>query len=63
MKKKTTVQKKISFNKTTIAALNAQHQAMIAGGLLPITRQVACQETNYASCNTFRYTEDQCILC
>ncbi|WP_212004559.1 class I lanthipeptide [Chitinophaga sp. HK235] len=64
MKKKTSLQKKMSFNKTMIASLSSQQQAMMAGGLPPITKQAVCQDQTYAvSCETIRFTADQCVSC
>ncbi|WP_206156119.1 class I lanthipeptide [Chitinophaga fulva] len=61
MKKKTAIGKKMSFNKTTIAQLNTQQQAQIAGGI--ITRVLQCQETRQISCETIPYTQDACVIC
>ncbi|RAJ08605.1 hypothetical protein LX64_01258 [Chitinophaga skermanii] len=59
-KKKLDLQKKLNINKSTVAQLTTDQQALVKGGI--ITLNVRC-ETNQASCNTFRWTEDQCILC
>ncbi|SKA37981.1 hypothetical protein SAMN04488128_104372 [Chitinophaga eiseniae] len=65
MKKKTTIGKKMSFNKTTIAQLNPQQQAEIAGGIptTTITISKVCKETRYETCNTFPYTQEICVFC
>nr|WP_295864125.1 class I lanthipeptide [uncultured Chitinophaga sp.] len=63
MKKKATIGKKMSFNKTTIAQLNTAQQTLIAGGMPPLTFQVQCIETREASCNTIPYTQQACVLC
>lgn len=65
MKKKTTIGKKMSFNKTTIAQLNPQQQAEIAGGIptTTITLSKVCKETHYETCNTFPYTQEICVFC
>ncbi|QJB31830.1 class I lanthipeptide [Chitinophaga oryzae] len=63
MKKKATIGKKMSFNKTTIAQLNTFQQTLIAGGMLPITRQIECLETRQATCVTIPYTQEVCVFC
>ncbi|NML39895.1 hypothetical protein HHL17_22030 [Chitinophaga sp. G-6-1-13] len=65
MKKKAVIGKKMSFNKTTVAQLNAQQQDQIAGGIPTTTATFTkiCQETRYASCNTFPYTQEICVFC
>jgi|GEM_PF-5684871 len=51
------------LNKEAVAVLNGAQQHVIAGGAI-ITRVTAtCDVTRDATCETFRYTEDMCILC
>ncbi|NLR63279.1 hypothetical protein HGH92_03080 [Chitinophaga varians] len=64
MKKKTTIGKKMSFNKTTIAHLNVLQQALIAGGMPPVTKQLTCEGlTRQITCETIPDTQDACVIC
>lgn len=64
MKKKVAIPKKMSFNKTTIAHLNAQQQLFIAGGMPPVTKQLTCDaQTRQITCETVPFTEDHCVVC
>ncbi|NSL90912.1 class I lanthipeptide [Chitinophaga solisilvae] len=62
-KKKMAIEKKLSFNKETIASLNNEVQSRMAGGLPPFTLNPRCVETRGESCNTFPYTQEVCVFC
>ncbi|MBC9932852.1 class I lanthipeptide [Chitinophaga qingshengii] len=63
MKKKTIVGKKMSFNKITVAHLNAQQQSLIAGGMPPFTFRPECLVTREETCQTIPYTQEACVFC
>ncbi|MBV8253381.1 MAG: class I lanthipeptide [Chitinophaga sp.] len=65
MKKKITLEKKLAFNKTTIAYLNASQQSQIGGGLQPVTKQIICAgPTRQLTCETIADPADTiCIIC
>ncbi|NSL90913.1 hypothetical protein ECE50_029080 [Chitinophaga sp. Mgbs1] len=60
-KRKISIERKLSFNKATIASLNPAQQHHIEGGA-PITFQINCQ-TRQVTCQTIPYTERLCRPC
>jgi hypothetical protein len=62
-KRKISLEKKLSLNKETIAALNAQQQAVIAGGLPPRTLWSDCLNTKSETCVTIPPNQNACIAC
>lgn len=62
-KTKLCLEKKLSLNKETIALLNTTQQAMIAGGLPPLTLRPPCSVTQYETCDTIPPHQMACIRC
>ncbi|PSL48024.1 hypothetical protein CLV51_102884 [Chitinophaga niastensis] len=62
-KRKMPLEKKLSLNKETIAALNTQQQAAIAGGLQLFTRRFPCEYTLYETCATIPPHQQACVAC
>ncbi|NSL90921.1 hypothetical protein ECE50_029120 [Chitinophaga sp. Mgbs1] len=62
MKKKVTLGKKLAFNKTAIASLNAAELLLVAGGKVPITWR-NCNDTLYETCETQPSPIEPCRAC
>lgn len=62
-KRKMPLEKKLSLNKESIALLNATQQAVIAGGLLPLTLRPPCMDTQLGTCNTIPPGQMFCVAC
>ncbi|MGO4293027.1 class I lanthipeptide [Chitinophaga sp. RAB17] len=62
-KRKMPLEKKLSLNKESIALLNTTQQAMIAGGLAPLTLRPPCLATQFETCVTIPPNRPNCIFC
>ncbi|WP_212005512.1 class I lanthipeptide [Chitinophaga sp. HK235] len=59
-KKKISLDKKLSLNKSTIVTLNAQQQAVVEGGAIPVTRFITCLSCG-ETCDICVTLTPQCI--
>ncbi|QJB31824.1 class I lanthipeptide [Chitinophaga oryzae] len=62
-KKNIAIGKKLSFNKETIASLNAGQQQLIAGGATTVTRVINCTTGLEETCPTIPFTGRVCVRC
>ncbi|MBC9932860.1 class I lanthipeptide [Chitinophaga qingshengii] len=62
-KKNIAINKRLSFNKETIAALNMHQQQLIAGGLIPVTQLPRCTTGQDRTCPTIPDTAHNCVRC
>ncbi|WP_212004894.1 class I lanthipeptide [Chitinophaga sp. HK235] len=61
-KKKVSIERKLSFNKQTVAQLNDRQQQLIAGGL-ELTRLTDCPTGQQRTCPTIPPAGMMCVRC
>jgi hypothetical protein len=61
-KKKMNAEKKLHFGKSAVAVLSASEKGMLAGGRVTATMDRKCY-THDETCQTFPYTQPNCVFC